>query len=377
MKTLIRKWKDRITWLLKLDLWLLEGLEKQSAKKLVIAWAGFEPDKNYLAGLAFQEGWKERHLERKWLWEILPYVRRTSPSCALLIYEIDRAKKRLFPASGLLQSPVWVRLELPLDESLLSSKVRTKYREIRRKIQKHGFTCSTSKSEADFDDFYHNMYVPLMRNRHGEQSVIDDHQTLKKKFSASGELTFIHKDGRTIAGSLLDRAGGNFQLLCMGTRDGSEEYVKMGVSEALYFFEIGRAREKNGKTVNPGDCRPFFNNGVFRYKISMGAYIAKGRHEPAGYMQFRFLRDTQGLREFLCQNPFIELDKKRSCRGVIFTQKPLPAEGLGQTLKTMGCEGLCDVTVYTFDYKIMDPVQTPEGYRVRFLPASSVLPGAK
>ena len=369
---LIRQWRDHITWVLKLDLWILEGREKHSGKELVIAYAGFEAHKNYLARIAFREGWQEHYLERKWLWRIRSFVRRQNPECALLIYEINKNKERFFTPSRLLRSPVWVRFELPLDESLLSSKARTKHKEIRRKIQKHGFTCSTSKSEADFDDFYHNMYLPLAKQRHAELSVVDDFQLFKKKFLADCELTFVHKNGETIAGGILDCSEPIYYFLSMGIRNGSREYVKMGVSEALYYFRILRSREKGCKIANLGHCRSFFKDGVFRHKLEMGAYVANEYHKPEGCLYFRFLRDTEGLREFLCENPFVALGKDKICHGIVFVQEPLASEELDQALKIRDCEGLRDVFVYTFNHKKVGSVQTAGGYHAHFLPTSSV-----
>jgi hypothetical protein len=202
----VRKWKDHMTWKLKIDVWLLEGLEKSSGREFAVAYAGLETQKNYFAQMAFQANWKESPLGRQWLWQVPARVRRESPGCALLVYELEKAKEGFLARSGLLCSPVWVRFELPLDPGGYSTTTRYRHKDMQRKIRKHGFTSSVSRSEADFDDFYHNMYMPYVQKRHTSASLVHPYEDMKKNFLAPGSWFLpITRAGGSPAGSSIIR----------------------------------------------------------------------------------------------------------------------------------------------------------------------------
>ncbi len=373
---LVQKVRHFVSKTLRVETWLLSGLERHGGQKLTLAYSGPETQRQYFAGMAFQEGWSQRSLGRGWIWRASARVRRESPDCALLVYELDDPKEKIAGLSGLLRSPVWVRFDLPLDPSHFSTAVRERYKNIERKIRKHALTSSVSRSEADFDDFYHNMYVPFVRERHGASSLVHPYDDLKQLFFSHGELVLVHKDGKVIASSILDYSRPEAEVPYHGIRDGSEEYIKMGVSEALYLFEIIRIRERSkSKVMSLGHCRAFFNDSVFRYKLRLGACIAQGHYLASGCLRFQFLSGSEALRRFLCENPFVSLDKRGRYSAAFFSATDFSAGDVAKELDDRHCKGLKDVTVYVFGRPEAGLVHTPDGREVRFLPASRATGG--
>ena len=70
------------------NLWLLEGMEKNSGEKLCIVYAGHLANKNYIRHLAFNGEIKETDHGMIWLWTALD-LNNKYPENHLIIVEID------------------------------------------------------------------------------------------------------------------------------------------------------------------------------------------------------------------------------------------------------------------------------------------------
>ena len=361
---------------LRIEAWLLDGREKHSGEPFTVAYAGgLERHRIYFANLAFGPGWGERSLGREWLWRVKSRAERENHACALLVYETGVEKEALFTGSNLLRSPVWLKFEIPVEEKDLSRTARLRRRDMERKIRKHSFTSSSSRKEEDFDNFYHNMYVPYIQNRHGEMSAIQEYSLMKKEFLSGGELVFIHKDGLRIAGGVVDHSQKNSRFHCLGILDGSQEYARMGVSDALYCFQLKHIRERGGMTANLGHCRAFFGDGVFRYKVEIGARVGGGYYRPNGLLRFMPLKRTAALMSYWLNNPFVAQGKEGQYHGIIFIDRVPPVGELDKILDANFCRGVDHVTIYTLDGSTSDPVRTSSGHNIRFAAAASLLKG--
>jgi len=82
--------------ILRVDLWIIKGEEISSKQGLVIMYAGHEVGKNYLIKLAFDNSYKENHIGKKWLWQILRIAEGTNHDCSLMVTEVSKSFRRLF-----------------------------------------------------------------------------------------------------------------------------------------------------------------------------------------------------------------------------------------------------------------------------------------
>lgn len=372
----LRTLRDFLSNRLRLELWLLDGKEKHSGEPFVLVYAGgLERHRLYYANLSFRPEWRERSLGREWFWRVDRRAEQEAPDCSMVVYETGPEKEPLFVFSKLLRSPVWLKFEMPVVEKELSRSAKDRRRDMERKIRKHSFTCSTTRSAEDFDYFYHRMYIPYIQNRHGEMSSIRKYELMRKEFLADCELTFLHKDGQRIAGGIVDYSKKNGRFFCRGVLDGSEEIVRMGVSDALFCFELENIRKKGGTTADLGHCRAFFNDGVFRYKIEIGASVGGGHDKPSGLLRFKPLKLTEALRSHWLRNPFVALDKDGRYHGVLFQDQAPSMQGIDEVLDTNFCRGVDRVTIYTRDGSQNRPERSAAGRFIRFAPIASLMKG--
>lgn len=148
---------------------------------------------------------------------------------------------------------------------------------------KNGLTHRISEDPADFDLFYHRMYVPHVRRRYGDLAEIDSYADMKAAFSR-GMLLLVLSGGTAVAGALSVPAGDALMFRRTGVLDGDESYVKVGAQTALYYFQLRYAVEHGLASLDTMKSAPFLNDGVFRHKADWGA---------------RAIRDEEAVRSVL------------------------------------------------------------------------------
>ena len=99
------------------------------------------------------------------------------------------------------------------------------------------------------------MYVPFIRNRHGEHAVVRSIHWLRRTFRQGG-LQWIRRDGQPIAGHILQRRGPVLKFVVLGKISGEWAPVKLGATDALYFFGIQYAKELGCTFIDFGSCSP-------------------------------------------------------------------------------------------------------------------------
>jgi hypothetical protein len=194
--------------------------------------------------------------------------------------------------------PIWVfgEANLPYDEGV-SGKTR---RELQRRIRRHSFTLEVTRSVEQFDDFYHNMYVPYVAQNYGKCAKVASYESLYGVFQHS-DLMLIRNQEQTIGGMLTLCDNGVSFLWALGIRDGNREYVKNGAASVLYHFCLQYLHEKGHKKVLLGWSRAFLHDGVLQFKKSLSQRII-GSY-PNGYA-LRILSASPAA-AFLRNNPFV------------------------------------------------------------------------
>lgn len=357
---------------LKLEVWLLSGREKNSGLPLTVAYAtSVSEPKSYFAKTVFAEPPSERSLGGYWLWRIRPEVLRRAPETDLLVCEVNARRAPFFRMRQAFRSPVWVRFELAPEAGKAPRAGHLKFKDMHRKIRKYGYVSRLSRDAADLEQFYRRMYLPSTTLRHGASAVPRSYAELKRVFETTGELLLVEKDGESVAGGIVDYpASGECVLLCHGIRDGSAELLRMGVVDALHYFEFSRAFERKGiRRIDLGHCRAFFGDGVFRHKVELGARVA-GHNREAGLLYLRALRMTPQTASFLSAHPLVTVGHD-GYRGVVFCQEPPSDAELDGFLDDRACKGLQDFSLYSLSGTTEREVRTPAGRCVRLLRASA------
>jgi hypothetical protein len=140
----------------------------------------------------------------------------------------------------------------------------------RRKIQE--FQPEFSDDPADLDFFIDSLYLPYIQNRHEDANILKK-IFLKRQMDKNGDLCFLKKDGRIVAGALNNRVGDTYHFVVLGLID--DKYLGQGAIAALYYNCILRAQEKGAKYIEFGISRPFISDGLLNYKRRWGGQIRR------------------------------------------------------------------------------------------------------
>lgn len=308
--------------LFKLDAWVLSGRERSGGEPFCFAFAGSEPVKNYQAESALAEGRHEQYLGKLWAWKVAAEAKTRFPDCSLVVHELDGERagaSRLVRTD--LKNPVFMPMELSVVPDPGFGIRKPRFKDIIRLVNGNGLECEVRTDDAAFEDFYHGMYLPTARARHGDAAMTASYAGLKARYPFS-ELIVIRREGEALGALQIDYGQGKPRLLEMGIRDGAERYAKMGVLGAAYYFSFKRILERAGPTAaSLGNARGMLKDRALLFKLSLGASLAVPHYEKTGCLHLRFLDRTPGLKNFLVQNPMIVLDRNGKYRAAFFAEK--------------------------------------------------------
>jgi len=257
---------------------MLRGPTRPDGHPGTLIVAGAEHGVGYMIRRFFK-GEPERELVgRVPQWVLARTLKRLRTSADLTIARVDRLSARLLFNADYLAVPEWVGLSIvvPEDPAKLvqsSHSLKEDFRIVRR----NELTPDITQAEADFEMFYHTMYVPFIRKRHGEQAVVRNIYWMRRIFDQGG-LLWVRRSGQPIAGMIFQRRNQVLELAGLGTVNGEWAPVKAGAATALYFFSIKHAKELGCEIVDFGGCRPSLNDGLLRYKRKWGTQLIERCH---------------------------------------------------------------------------------------------------
>ncbi|MDP2653355.1 MAG: hypothetical protein Q8Q08_04915 [Candidatus Omnitrophota bacterium] len=321
---------------------LYEGLEAGSQTPLSFAYAGeMHRMDTYWDDLVLSDGFKKRLLGRRFFWEIIPELKREYPGCGFLVMEQSFLTIPYFGGKPGFSIPFWFRMEIGIERPMnkLFGRQRS---DIERLIRKNKLSFEMTRDRQRFDDFYHNMYVPYIRDRYADDAGINAYELFLKKMPVS-EMLFIKKDGKTIAGAMAVFKDGKAFLRKLGVVEANPEYVRSGAIGAIYYFLTQELKTRGYNMMDVGGCRPFLNDGLTRYKLSLGARLSKdnSRHST---VRFLVLGNAAGVRSFLTRNPFLFKNRnKKLCRALFVENSPgLSLPALNDISASSYCEGIAE-----------------------------------
>jgi hypothetical protein len=305
--------------ILRLDMWIIEGREKTSDQEMVIAFAGLEVNKNYLAGLTFGNSCRENYLGKKWLWGLMKVIRKSKFNPSLFIFNVPYLFRIFSQSMGYIYIPCFINGETDIstEYSSIFKNKNTSLKSDISKIKKNKLDYEVTQNPSELYNFYYNMHLPYIKKTHGNESVIASYDFVIREIDKGGHfscLLLIKKENERIAGILLGQRKNKAHLLILGIKDGNLDYVKDGVIGALFVFSIRHAQEKGFTKIHLGTSRSFLKDGVLQYKRKWNQKILISK--KSGFFM-KILSKTEALKGFLVNNPFIYQDKK-NLKGALF-----------------------------------------------------------
>jgi hypothetical protein len=217
-------------------------------------------------------------VRRKWRW--------SGPTKAVL----DRDAKRFGLAvttdamlgnldmQGLIEWPrmVEVVLELPATMEEYRRLLSTSAKSDIRRLQRDEITMRVSRDWADWEDFYHEFYVPSMRGRHGEDTRLYPLSNFREIHACGtgNELVEAWVGGERAGAMVCQSVGAELHMRRLGWRQGGRIYYHKSVLGSLYWFAACRAIEMGHRRVVFGGVHPYLESGWFFFKLKWGGRLS-------------------------------------------------------------------------------------------------------
>lgn len=303
--------------LVRTDVWIIHGSEAASGEPLSMLYAGDPMHKSYIARLAFGDTWNEVHIGKKSIWALRKLVKKDRNDYSLAVIEGHALHVALFKDRNDLFVPLWLEsyVETPILAGTRSSVSRLK------SIEKNGLTYTITTAPEHLRDFYYNMYLPSIRERHREGAFLDTFQEIMDPVTHGDcELLSIQKGDDAIAGVLILKNENPPKLWKCGVRDADPIHFKAGGIAAVYAFSSRYLHANGHATMNLGGTRAFLSDGILFYKTTFGASF-----RPQGVRGFvlKPLSFSKGLENFLTHNPILYRNGNRMSGAVFVDNEDL------------------------------------------------------
>jgi len=219
----------------------------------------------------------------------------------LMIIRVDRISARLFFGDDYLVVPESVggRLSVPVDLKRLarqSKSVKNDMQRVRR------LTSSISHVVSDCDLFYHTMYLPFLRQRHGDFAVVRSEHQVRRAFRRGGIL-WVHREEERIAGAVFEVRDRVLHFVALGISGDRLDLVQRGALAALYIFLIQYAAAYGCLEIDCGGSGPILNDGLLRYKAKWGVRLTRANVQH--HYLVRWEAPNHVIRLFLRRLPLI------------------------------------------------------------------------
>lgn len=238
----------------------------------------------------FSNNYQEIHQGRVALWQLSDNLQKWLEQADFVVCRLSRRSPWTPQAPYVFSNPIKIRQVLTLDKPLEELVAQISERDIRRNIQRairqieaSNLTYKFSRSMADFDHFYHNMYLPSA-SRFEDAAQIFSYEGLLKYGMKRGGLGLLALDGQVVRGSLMYIQNSTCFMLVGGILNGNAELRDKGINTTFYWYALQWAISEGAKWVNFGATNAWQSDGVFFAKRRWGPKVTDYLLEHSQYL---------------------------------------------------------------------------------------------
>ena len=335
---------------LSLSVFLIEGNEKHSNKKIIILFIGKNHSSPYFFKLLFSEIVSRRSVGKIFIWNIKRKIESLSNEVNMIVVDCDKYYSSYLQRMGFGIIPEWVTMTLDINDPYdkIAMKFSKSALEDIRKIKRYCYTYEICDELEKLELFYYKMYLPYTRWRFGNLSICANFTAIRLLFEKDSKLMMIKHNDEYIFGSLFSVKNKKIKATYAGAMEGKFEYLKNSASAAAYYFLICWAKEHDINHLDFGKCRPFLYDGLFQYKKKWGTTISKSNSLYDSVLAINIKDKSDPIISFLINNPFIYL-KNNTLKSMIYNYKDNESNKIEQYLTEHHMHNLNNFEITSID----------------------------
>jgi len=331
----------------RLQVLLLQGVERSSQQAIRIAYVGDSTSYYYLTSLFFAEP-PEIKSRRNVSWlHLSAELRNLSQAADLAVLDLDFPLPLMIRQNKFLNVPRWVKQRVPIGdtwEEVMGQMRRKTRREAQRIIIKFGFRSRVIVGRHAAEHFYDRLYQPYIRQRHGPAAEIVSRERFIRE-CLRGQIIQLLQGDQVVAAVAMRLSGRQMSIAWTGIETELTHEQRLGVADALDYFSLVYAYQRGCIYLDMGHSRACLDDGVLRYKRKWGAGIHR-KKIPQGSILIGPLRSSPAVLSLLASVRFITLDRGHLvCRTIL--PMSLREGGLEEFLKYIWIDGLQRVRLFT------------------------------
>jgi hypothetical protein len=303
----------------RLQVRLLQGVEKSSRQTIRMAYVGDDTSYHYLVNLFFSEP-PETRVSRGLSWPHLSAELRTlSQAVDLSVLDLEFPLPLLIRHWKCLNVPRWVKQRVPIGDTWeeVSGRIgRKTRREAQRIIKKFDFRSRVVEGCRAAEHFYDRLYLPYIRQRHGHAAEIVGRERFIRECQRSQVIQLLQGDN-VVAAVAVRLSNRQMTLAWTGIDTELPPAQRLGAADALDFFSLIYAYQCGCSHMDMGHSRACLDDGVLRYKRKWGASVYR-KKLPQGSILIAPLTSSPAVFSLLANARFITLDGGRLvCRTIL------------------------------------------------------------
>jgi hypothetical protein len=287
---------------------------------LTVTYIGLEFTQPFLKDLLFVEDPVEQKVGRIPFWRYGELADLSSSD--MIIVEAAEHLIRKLPRQNAIVLPHFVHhiLDVRGDWQDVRSRFRKNTRKyLLRLIRKYGYQYDVSHDGRDFEEFYHQMYLPTMEDRHGELSSPMSSSHAYQYFR-HGFLLRVKRDGDWVSGKICHPQQNVLITDILGVKNADARLIHEGATAATNYAAIDWANQHGYEAVNFLGTDPHLGTGLFQHKRKWGTTVSVPPHLHR-LIWIRVRRITPAVSQFLKENPFIVMHETGKLYGLIIVDE--------------------------------------------------------
>lgn len=256
----------RFLALLAPKMWLIEGNERRTGKRLAMIWCGPVAQQAYMLNRIFGAGIPRRRYVGRRPMLLLRYLLRKY-DCQLGVLAGPGKLLARIREAGDIEVSWWINSELNIDAAMDPANRSRSLKDDLRRVRNNELEYRCVTDFESYRYFYDDFYLPSVIDSHGAAALpteFDTRWNIIRKGEA--ELIWVTRSGEPISGMVICYDGSIPILRDIGIKGGDKSLRKTGAVTAAYYFAIRHLQSRGFDRVRLGFSRPFLNDGVLGFK---------------------------------------------------------------------------------------------------------------